>query len=134
VAKCELQFRTAPVCGGAPQAFPSKAIKLGVLALSPNQFHQSPLNRREQRAEFMPPPQSDAMFTEQDPLALLQAKGGALLDAEFGTLCGPAKGAKPRGVPPQFNGIVAPMTGGDHASVQIENMGQFSPIKRDLRL
>lgn len=102
-------FRKSPVFG---RAF-----------LCVDQLHKLSFNRRKDGAKVMPAFQNCATFADQCPHALAVAQRGSLFNAIFGSLGSAPERAEHRGIAAKIDGIIAPITRGDHPPVQIENLG-----------
>jgi hypothetical protein len=63
------------------------------------------------------------MLADQDERPLLQSKRGAFLDADLGPFGMAAEGREYRDIGSDSERIIAPMSGGDHAPVEVENAG-----------
>jgi hypothetical protein len=100
--------------------------------LSLNQLHQPPFNRRKHGTKLMAAPDDHTMFAEQDPLPLFQPERRAFFKAKLRPLGRAAEGAKGRDVFAHLDGVIAPMTSGDHATVKVENAVELCPVKSDL--
>ena len=95
----------------------------------PNQPHKAALERGQHARKLMAPLQQNAMLTDQRERPLLQTKRGAFLDADFGALGVAAIGGEDSdiGVDPQR--IIAPVSGGDHPAVEVEDPRQLPAIE-----
>ena len=71
-------------------------------------------------------------LADQRPLALPRAQRRALLDPIFGPLGGAAEGPEARRIGPELDRIVLPQSGGDHATVEIDNAIELEPFEADL--
>src|SRR6185503_9147454 len=69
------------------------------------------------------------MLADQCERPLLHLKSGAFLDPDLGPLAGAPERREHRGVGREADRIIAPMTGRDHAPVQIEDAGQLAAIE-----
>ena len=73
------------------------------------------------------------VLADQRPHALLAAQRGALLDPVFGPLGGAAEGPEGGVVAAELDRIIAPLAGGDHAAVEVDDALQLGPAEADLR-
>ena len=69
------------------------------------------------------------MFGNERERPLLQSKLGAFLDPDLGPFGVAAKGAETRDVAAEVDRIIAPVTGGDHPSVQVEDAREFLTVE-----
>ena len=76
------------------------------------------------------PLEHGAMLADQRERPLLQTKRGAFLDADLGPLAMAAESRENRhvGIDPQR--IVAPVTGGHHPAVKVEDAAEFLAVER----
>ena len=81
----------------------------------------------------MPALQDHALFADQRPHPLLATQGRAFLDPELRSFGGTAKGGEDRGILAELHRIILPMSGSDHAAVQIEDTVEFDAFEADLR-
>ena len=65
--------------------------------------------------------------------ALFVAKQGPLLHAIERHLAAAAENGEHGGIVAEIERVIAPFAGGDHASVDIENLVQFAPVVTHLR-
>src|SRR5947209_2821314 len=73
--------------------------------------------------------QHGAVLADECKSALLGAKLRALLDADLRPLGRPAEGGEACNVTIERHGVVAPVTGGDHSAVKVENPLQLASIE-----
>ena len=83
--------------------------------------------------EFVAPLEHGAMFRNQSKRPLLQMKPGAFLDPHLGPFRVAAVGRENRhvGIDPQR--IIAPMTGSDHSSIEIEDPRKLRTVETGKR-
>ena len=74
-----------------------------------------------------------ASLAEQGPHALPLPKRRPFLHAHLGTLGGAAKGGEARRIAREIDRIIAPLTGSDHTSIEIEDALQLQSIEPHLR-
>ena len=79
--------------------------------------------------EFVAPLEHRTMFRNQSERPLLQLEPGAFLDPDLGPLGGAAEGSEHRHVGVEPHAIVAPVAGGDHPAVEIENPLKLTPVE-----
>ena len=80
--------------------------------------------------EFIAPLENRTMFRNQGERPLLQLEAGAFLDPDLGPLCGAAESGEHRHIGIEPHTVIAPMTGGDHPAVEIENSLKLCPVER----
>lgn len=102
-------FRKSPVFG---RAF-----------LCVDEFHELSFNWRKDWAKIMPTFQNCTTFADQCPHALAVTQGGSFFNAIFGSLGGAPERAEHGSIAAKIDGIIAPITRGDHPPVQIEYLG-----------
>src|SRR5690349_4495681 len=73
--------------------------------------------------------QHRAMFRHERPRALLQPKRRAFLDPYLGPFGAAPEGGEGCDIRSKIHAVIAPMTGGDHPSVKIENLLKLDPVK-----
>ena len=81
----------------------------------------------------MPAFENYTRLPDQRPLTLPIAKRGAFFDPHFRALGGVAESRKDGGVAVELHRIIAPVSGGDHAAVEVENAGEFGAVETDLQ-
>ena len=99
------------------------------LRRSLNDLEQPPLERRKHPGQFMAPLQHRAMLANQGKGALLRPKLRALLDPDFRPFRAAPKSRKACHLFLERHGVIAPMPGGDHPSVQVEDVLKFAAIE-----
>jgi hypothetical protein len=80
----------------------------------------------------MPALQYGAAFTNKRPHPLPVAQVRPLLNPVFGALGRSSKGTEYRCVSAKVDGIIAPVSCSDHASVEVQYLGEFNAVKADL--
>ena len=76
----------------------------------------------------MAPLKHRTMFRHQGIRPLLQMKLGAFFDSDIRPLCGSSEGGEDRHIGVEPNSIVAPVAGGDHPPVKVEDALQLGTI------
>ena len=100
----------------------ARAVRVGRLHRGlAGQPHEPPLERGEHARKVVPPLQHLTMFGDQCERPLLQAKRGAFLDPHLGPLAMAAVGREDRNVGIDPQRIIAPVAGGDHSSIEVED-------------
>ena len=80
--------------------------------------------------EFVASLENGSMFGNESERPLLHLEQGALLNADFGALGGPAKCGKDRDVRIEPHPVIAPVPGGDHPAVKVEDALKLFPVER----
>ena len=96
---------------------------------SRNQPHEPALERGQDAVKFMAPLEHHAMLRNQRIRPLLQMKLGAFFDPHFGPLGGPAEGGEHRDIGIEPHAVIAPMAGGDHPPIEVENALQLGAVE-----
>src|SRR6478609_1218378 len=73
------------------------------------------------------------MFGNERKRPLLRMKLGAFLYPDFRTVGGAAEGGEAGDVDVEMHRIVAPMPGGDHAAVKVEDATQLAAVESGQR-
>lgn len=94
-----------------------------------NQPHKAALERGQHVRELVAPLQYRAMLAHQSKRPLLQPKLGAFLYAHLGAFRMAPIGGEDRHVGADPYRIIAPVTRGDHSTVEVENPIEFAPVK-----
>ena len=87
----------------------------------PNQPHEPPLERGKYAAQVVTPLEHQSMFTDQCKRPLPQPQLGAFLYPHLRPLGSPPECREQGHVGIKAQSIIAPVTGRDHSSVQIED-------------
>ena len=94
-----------------------------------NQPHKAALQRGQHGRKLMTPLQHHAMLTDQGKRPLLRPKRGAFLYADLRTLGMAAVGCEDGDVGIDAKRIIAPVPGGDHPAVKVEDPSQLPAIE-----
>ena len=79
--------------------------------------------------EFMAPLQHRAMLGNERERPLLHLQHGAFLYPHLGPLGGSAEGREHGHIGIEPHAVIAPVAGGDHPSVKVEDALQLGPIE-----
>ena len=88
-------------------------------------LEQTAFDRGDHARQFVAALEHLAMFAEQRPHTLFVAQGRAFLDPRLRTFGGAPKSSEHSEIPGKIHRIVTPLTGSDHAPVEIENTGEL---------
>ena len=94
---------------------------------------QPPFERGKHAGKVMPALEHLPMFAEQGPHPLPAPQRWPLLDPCLGPFGGAPEGGKYRRFAGKIHRVIAPLSGGHHATVQVENALQFSPLETNLK-
>ena len=96
---------------------------------SANKPHEPALERGQDGRKLVAPLEHQPMLADQRERPLLQPKRGAFLDADLGPLAMAAEGREDRHVGIDPKRVIAPVPGGDHPPVKVEDAGQFPAVE-----